>query len=290
MELTKIGEKTYYLKNATNIGIYQIDDHHVFLIDTGNDKDTGKKVLKIVEEQGWEISGIINTHSHADHIGGNQVIQERTNCPIYSYQSERAFTEYPILEPSFLYGGFPLEELKNKFLLAKPSHTTAIEDNLPNGLEFIVLRGHSCDHIGIKTSDDVYFLGDAVISLETIQKYHLFYLCDVKELLNSLDIVEQLDGKMFIASHNEAVENIQGLVQANRAQVQDILHTILTICQTNQTFENILQKIFEHYDMHMNLNQYFLISCTLRSYLTYLCNEKQLSYYFEHNQMFYQSN
>ena len=87
MELVKVGEKTYYIKNATNIGIYKIDDNNVYLIDTGNDKEAGKKILKIIDENGWNIKGIINTHSNADHIGGNKIIQDRTNCIIFAYNS-----------------------------------------------------------------------------------------------------------------------------------------------------------------------------------------------------------
>lgn len=37
MELVEIGEKTYYIKNATNIGIYRVDDRNVYIIDIGND-------------------------------------------------------------------------------------------------------------------------------------------------------------------------------------------------------------------------------------------------------------
>ena len=44
MELVKVGEKTYYIKNPTNIGIYKIDETQVYLIDTGNDKEAGKKI------------------------------------------------------------------------------------------------------------------------------------------------------------------------------------------------------------------------------------------------------
>ena len=168
MELIKVGEKTYYLKNATNIGIYKIDSTNVYLIDTGNDKDTGKKILKIINEQGWNIKGIISTHSNADHIGGNKVIQDRTNCPILAAGIEKCFIEYPTLEPSFLYGGYPFKDIKNKFLLAKESHVTAIENNLPSGLEYFSLKGHFFDMIGIKTSDNVYFLADSLFSEEYI--------------------------------------------------------------------------------------------------------------------------
>ena len=76
MELIQVGEKTYYIKNPTNIGIYKIDDKNIYIIDSGNDKEAGKKILKIVNEQGFNVKGIINTHSNADHIGGNKVIQE----------------------------------------------------------------------------------------------------------------------------------------------------------------------------------------------------------------------
>ena len=51
--------------------------------DSGNDKDAGKKVLKVLAGKGWRPEMILNTHSHADHIGGNRVIQERTGCRAY---------------------------------------------------------------------------------------------------------------------------------------------------------------------------------------------------------------
>lgn len=145
MELIKVGEKTYYIKNATNIGIYKIDETQVYVIDTGNDKDAGKKILKIIDEQGWNVKGIITTHSNADHIGGNKVIQDRTNCIILANNIEKSFTEFPILEPSFLYGGYPFKDIRNKFLLAKESLVTPIENNLPDGLEYFSLKGHFFD-------------------------------------------------------------------------------------------------------------------------------------------------
>ena len=139
MELIKVGEKTYYIKNPTNIGVYKINENEVFLIDSGNDKDAGKKILKIIDEQGWTVKGIITTHSNADHIGGNKIIQDRTGCKIYATSIEKSFTENPILETSFLYGGYPFKDLRNKFLCAKESNVELIDNNLPDGLEVISL-------------------------------------------------------------------------------------------------------------------------------------------------------
>ncbi len=129
MELEKVGEKTYYIKNATNIGVYKFDENNVCLIDTGNDKDAGKKILKIIEEKGWKVKIVINTHSNADHIGGNKYIQDKTNCMILAHNIEKSFVEFPILEPSFLYGGYPFKDIRNKFLLAKEAVVNPIENN-----------------------------------------------------------------------------------------------------------------------------------------------------------------
>ena len=48
MELVQVGDRTYYIKNPTNIGIYKVDEENVYLIDTGNDKVAGKKILRII--------------------------------------------------------------------------------------------------------------------------------------------------------------------------------------------------------------------------------------------------
>ena len=289
MELIKVGEKTYYIKNPTNIGIYKVDENNVYLIDSGNDKDAGKKILKIIEENGWNVKAIITTHANADHIGGNKIIQERSNCNIYANNIEKCFSEYPILEPTFLYGGYPFKELRNKFLMAKESNVIEIENNLPEGLEYISLKGHSFDMIGIKTDDDVYFLGDSLFSEETINKYHLFFIYDVKEYLNTLDRLEKIEGKYFIPSHCELSENIKDLIKLNRDKIKEILNNILEMCLTEKTFEEILKNIFDSYNLIMNTNQFVLVGSTVRSYLSYLYDEEKIKFDFKDNKMYWKT-
>lgn len=285
MELIKVGEKTYYIKNPTNIGIYKIDDENVYLIDSGNDKDAGRKVLKFINENGWNVKGIILTHSNADHIGGNKIIQDRTNCKIYASNIEKCFTENPILETSFLYGGYPFNGIRNKFLLAKESKVIEINNNLPEGLECISLKGHYFDMIGIKTSDDVYFLGDSLFSEETITKYSLFYIYDVKEYLNTLEKLKTLNGKLYIPSHCEATQNIEKLIELNKNKINEIINCIYNFCEAEVTFEEVLKMVFEKYSLVMNANQYVLIGSTVKSYLSYLCDENKITYDFKDNKM-----
>ena len=287
MELVQVGKNTFYLDNPTNIGIYLVNNKDVYLIDSGNNKDAGKKILKIINEHNWQVLGIINTHSHADHIGGNNVIQNRTNCAIFSSEIENSFISNTILEPSILYGGYPFNSLLNKTLMAKESSSILIDDNIRNTFDVIELPGHSYNMIGLKTKDNIYFLGDSLFSEETINKYHIFYICNVKEFLNTLDKLNNLDGNLYILSHCKPVSDLDSLIKVNRDKVVEIINKIYNLCSNKITFEDILQKIFTDYNINMNDNQYFLIGSTIKAYLTYLYDEGKISYTFLENKMYW---
>ncbi len=287
MELTKLGEKTYCIQNPTNIGIYKLDDEKVCLIDTGNDKESGRKILKIINEQNWQVECIINTHSNADHIGGNKFIQDRTNCKILSSKTETAIINNPELEPAFLYGAMPLNELNNKFLLAKESNCQIIDNNLPEGLEYFTLKGHFIDMIGIKTSDNIYFLGDSIFSEETINKYHIFFIYDVEKYLQTLDFLETLNGTFYIPSHVKPLTDLKELIKLNKNKINEICNAILNTCQNPITTEKIIKNIFDTYNLQININQYALLGSTIKSYLTYLNNQNRVEYFFKDNLLYW---
>lgn len=287
MELTKLGEKTYCIQNPTNIGIYKLDDEKVCLIDTGNDKESGRKILKIINEQNWQVECIINTHSNADHVGGNKFIQDRTNCKILSSKIETAIINNPELEPAFLYGAMPLNELNNKFLLAKESNCQVIDNNLPEGLEYFTLKGHFIDMIGIKTSDNIYFLGDSIFSEETINKYHIFFIYDVEKYLQTLDFLETLNGTFYIPSHVKPLTDLKELIKLNKNKINEISNAILNACQNPITTEEIIKKIFDTYNLELNINQYALLGSTIKSYLTYLNNQNRVEYFFKDNLLYW---
>ena len=139
--------------------------------------------------------------------------------------------------------------------------------------------------IGIKTSDNVYFLADSLFSVETIEKYHLFFIYDVKEFLNTLDYLSDLNGNLYIPAHCKATKDISSLIEINRNKVKEIMQKIYNLCEKEKTFEEILKDIFDEYNLVMNANQYVLIGSTIRSYLAYLYDENKLIYEFKENKM-----
>jgi glyoxylase-like metal-dependent hydrolase (beta-lactamase superfamily II) len=289
-ELRRVGENTYYIDCPAKMGAYLLPENKAILIDSGNDKEAGKKILKIFAENGWTLEAIVNTHSNADHIGGNRLLHERTGCKIYATALEAAFGAHPALEPSFLYGGWPCKPLRNKFLMAEPSRAEDIAAMpLPEGMEIFPLRGHYFDMIGVKTPDDVWFMADCVSSERILEKYHVAFIYDVAEYLKTLDFAETLEGRLFIPAHTEPAEDMRRLCAANRAKVREIIANIKEICESPATFEGILKALFDRYNLTMDFNQYVLAGSTVRSYLSYMLDSHMLGASFTENQLFWHS-
>lgn len=288
-ELIQVTEKTYYIQSPAKIGIVKINDRDVCLIDTGNDKDAGRKIKKILDSKGWDLKAIYNTHSNADHIGGNKYLQIQTGCKIYAPGIDCDFTNHPILEPSFLYGGYPCKELRHKFLLAQESNAEYLtKEVLPEGFEIISLPGHFFDMVGFRTPDDVIFLADCLSSRETLDKYQIGFIYDVAAYIKTLETVKSLTAKMFIPAHAAAAEDISLLAQYNIDKVQEIAEMIITVCKEPICFEMILQKLFTEYSLTMNFEQYVLVGSTVRSYLSWLKDTGRINAKFENNMLLWE--
>jgi len=120
---------------------YEYRSEGVILFDSCIDESVARKIDKNLSKN---ISAIVNSHSHADHIGGNYYFQKKYNCSIYVHPSELSFLHRPDLEPSLLNGGFSAQLNSSKFICAKPSSATALnEDFLSNTilplLSFLVI-------------------------------------------------------------------------------------------------------------------------------------------------------
>lgn len=315
-ELIQVSDNCFYIQSPAKIGLVKINDTEVCLIDSGNDKDAGKKVKKILDANGWTLKAIYNTHSNADHIGGNKYLQSQTGCKIYAPGIEADFTNHPILEPSYLYGGCPPKDLRHKFLLAQESNAEYLtKENLPEGWEIIQLPGHFFDMVGFRTPDDVVYLADCLSSKMTLDKYGITVLYDVESYLQTLEMIKNMKAKLFIPAHAEATEEISELAQYNIDKVHEVAEHILEICagsvlrktkndeqgcsagadcetlnseqehSTGMNFEAILQKLFQDYGLVMTFEQYVLVGSTVRSYLAWLKDTGRVNVKFEDNML-----
>ena len=288
-EWVPITERSGYIQSPAKIGLVRLDGERVCLIDSGNDKDAGRKVRQLLDARGWKLTAIYNTHSNADHIGGNRYLQGQTGCKIYAPEIEAAFTRYPVLEPSFLYGGYPCRDLRHKFLMAQESGAEEMtREVLPEGFELIPLPGHFFDMVGFRTPDDVVYLADCLSSRETLEKYQIGFIYDVAAYLDTLERVKSLSARVFVPAHAAATEEIAPLAQENIHKVWEIADHILELCGTPAGFETILQKLFQRYQLTMNFEQYVLVGSTVRSYLSWLKDTGKLNAGFEDNRLLWE--
>ena len=288
-ELIQITDRTYYIQSPAKIGLVKLNDGEVCLIDSGNDKDAGRKIRQVLDANGWKLAAIYNTHANADHIGGNQYLQRQTGCKIYAPGTDCGITRHPILEPAFLYGGYPVKELRHKFLLAQESDAQELTpDALPEGFEMIPLPGHFFDMVGFRTPDDVVFLADCLSSRETLDKYQIGFIYDVAAYLNTLEAVKTMQARVFVPSHAAATESIADLAQYNIDKVRQIAERIVALCAEPLCFEVILQRLFAVYGLRMSFEQYVLVGSTVRSYLAWLKDTGRLTGLFEDNMLLWQ--
>ena len=288
-ELIQVTDRSYYIQCPAKIGLVRLEGDQVCLIDSGSDKDAGRKVRQILDANGWRLAAIYVTHSNADHIGGCQYLQKQTGCRIFAPGIEQAFTRYPVLEPAFLYGGYPFRELRHKFLMAKESPAEElVPASLPEGFAVIPLPGHFFDMVGFRTPDDVVYLADCLSSRETLDKYQIGFLYDVAAYLDTLEKVKGLSARLFVPAHAEAAEDIVSLAGYNIAKVRQVAERILDLCREPLSFETILQRLFTGCGLTMDFQQYVLVGSTVRSYLSWLKDTGSLDARFEDDRLLWE--
>lgn len=289
-ELIQVLNNTYYINCPAKIGLYLDVDKDVYLIDSGNDKEAGRKVRQILDKNGWTLRAILCTHSHADHIGGCKYLQAQTGCKVYSPGVERDFTRHTLLEPALLYGGFPPKALRHKFLMAQESDADELASaELPEGFEIIPLPGHCFEMVGFRTPDDIVFLADCLSSRATLEKYRIGFIYDVQAYLDTLEKVKSLSGAFFVPAHAEACEDVSELAQYNIDTVNEIAGRIKSICTQPVNFEALLKRLFDEYALELSFEQYALVGSTVKSYLAWLMDKGQLKAKCESNLLLWEA-
>ena len=285
-ELNHITGNSYYIQSPSKMGLVKLNDTDVCLIDSGNDKDAGRKVRQLLDANGWHLTAIYNTHSNADHIGGNRYLQGQTKCRIYAQGIECDITRHPVLEPAFLYGGFPPKDLRHKFLMAQESDAQELTPAvLPEGFELLQLPGHFFHMVGFRSPDDVVYLADCLSSRETLDKYQIGFLYDVAAYLDTLERVKTMQAAAFVPAHAQVTEDIAPLAQYNIDKVHEIADHMVELCAEPIIFEELLKKLFDDYGLTLTFEQYVLVGSTVKSYLAWLKDTGRLTALFEDNRL-----
>ena len=297
MKLTKIAGDTYIIasEDSSVIGVYVFPDQTCLLIDSTPQRRTAQKLYDFIRENGWQIIGIMNTHAHPDHIGGNKCIQDNTGCAIYARPREAVYITYPVLQIQALYTAALPREINNRLTVAEPSK---VSDLIEPGFlvikgrifEVLDLAGHSTEHCGFVTPDGVTFTGDALIPEEILQEFHYIYFIDLAKYFNSLDrLAANTDGPA-VAGHGGLIANTNECSLNNRRLVGNLLeqYMLMLKSQAMSREEIIKETIVTGYEVSSHM-QYYMLFSTVTACLTYLTGEKIIRSFIKNGVMRYKA-
>ena len=281
MDYYEITDKTGYLRGAVNIGVIK-DGEKAILVDTGIDKGAAKDIIKALDKLDLIVEAIICTHHHADHVGGNAYIQNRTEVTTYASAIESGLIENPILEPTYLFSGAtPPQQLRNKFVLAKPSKVDKVvgEGKIAFDevtVKIVKLPGHSPNQIGVAV-DGVLYCADTVFSMKVVEKYKLPFVQHVKRLKETLEKLGTSQYDYYVPSHARPREDIKELAEQNMEAILSIETRLLSILDEPKTTEQALSALCNASDLVIDgFQQYYLTHTLVKSYIGLLIEEGKI--------------
>ena len=270
-------ERVYVMPGGTNIGVVIADDGRAVLIDSGLNDTPARKALRFVREDlGTEIAAIINTHGHADHFGGNAWLVKRTNSRVYAPDLDEMTLRHPLMQPIMLYGGAdPVDALRTSFLVAEASPVDGlvrpgINDISGIRIQAIPLGGHSLNQLGYLI-DGVFFCGDIVFPAVTLEKYPIPYLHGLTEHLASMEVAAHTVCDRVVPGHGPVLETLDDLVARNRAAIDTVIATLLSVVNRPLLGDEICRQLFIRMNLQIADPQaYYLLRPTVNAYLAHL--------------------
>ena len=291
-ELLPLTPGAFLFAAAVNSLVF-VQDSGVLVIDTGLDDSHARKLLRALDGQGLIPTAILNTHSHADHHGGNATFLKRfPDLPIYAPPLEAAIIRYPLLEPIYLYGAHPPRELQTKFLLAPASPAQMVEAGQVRlggvDVELLNVPGHASRMYAVRHGELLY-AADALFGPEALDKNPLTFCLDSAAMKRSAESLAELSGlSLSVPGHGEPADDLAGLINVNLQAFGRVTDVVLEAVQTPATADEVLRRVCGALDIQMtNPGAVVLNRSVVSAHLSELTGLGKVTLRIEDNQLLF---
>ncbi|WP_019587423.1 MBL fold metallo-hydrolase [Deinococcus apachensis] len=231
--LQTLAPSVHFLPGAVNSVVLEDAQGGALLVDTGLDDSHARKLLRALEGMRLTPTAILNTHSHADHHGGNAFLLKRLpGLEVYAPPLEAAIIGEPILEPLSLFGARPPRDLQTKFLLAPASPARPLPDLGVVRLggvevELLDVAGHAMQMVAVRVGA-VLYAADAFFGPDALSKHPLTFCADSRLQKEAAARLGTLTGvRLVLPGHGGPTEDLAGLVAANLVAYERTTRAVL---------------------------------------------------------------
>ncbi len=198
-----------------------IQDDQPFLVDTGFGSDV-LRTEKLLTDAGIlpkQLAGIINTHYHSDHVGGNHYFQQRYALPIAAHLWEGEMVNHCDLEScGSHYLDQPVEQYVVQQLLIDEQEI--LTGN--SALQVLHTPGHTLGHIALyEQKQQILICGD-LFQYNDVGWLNIFRegTNSVRRSYESLERLAKLPIKLAYPGHGRAIEEPLLMIDKARERLE----------------------------------------------------------------------
>lgn len=250
MELKQVLGDTWYLEADELILLYRLPGGACVLLDSGL-RTEREGLVQALEDHGLTPVGVLGSHAHIDHWGNAFFLRERYGARLALPEGEAAITACPELLRG-LYGNLSPALFQDRYghLLGRVDQTVGPADGPVTfcGAEFRVIHtpGHSPDHICTVTPDGVCYLADAAFTPDFLAAAKLPYHADHGRARTSMETLRGLDCPAYLSAHRGVETDLDGVLDANLARLDQVGETLLGLMEGSMTFDQLCQRALDH--------------------------------------------
>ena len=251
-------QRTFGAMHPGGTQIYFVGDpdDHMVVIDTGEPyRSWTKQILDYHKELGRpQISAILVTHGHGDHIGGLDRLQEVMGCAVRCH---------PKLAPL-------LAQRLNADCVVKLRSRETISIGGGNSLRALFTPGHEDDHVSYYlAADRAIFSGDTILGNSSTSVRNL------KQYMASLELLARQRPALICPGHGQVIHNATARVRwyiEHRQQRED--QVIAALEEGARTVDQIVSGVYPR-NLRKNLRE--SAARNVRTHLVKLKEERRVS-------------
>ena len=287
------------------IPFYRTGERTVILMDSGF-PDEYEQIRAALDEKGLQVTDILTSHAHYDHVG-NHIPFQSEGARLWLSEFDAGVTKnYTALSAPF-YTENP-DDLKRLYpfmifetdrcFSVREKRICAGSDECETGkggcksteavFEVLDIPGHAHSQTGFVTPDGVAYLADALFSESMLRPGILLFHHNWAQTLKTLGQISQMQYDRYVLAHSGVYTDIRPLAEKNREFLMQLAGTALDLFSDWISAEQFLLRMLTSMNIHpKSPTKYHIADRECHSLLTYLEEEEQLQCKIELGRMLY---